>query len=237
MRSNSRRRSAGRRSAHRPNNAWGNIIMHTYKLVLVFVVALAGSISAADWPQWRGPRGNGASDEKNLPVKWSATENVAWKAADRRPRRLVADRLGRSRLRHVADRHRRPPARQSSAARAGRERRHRRRTRARGGRRRAGRRPHLLRRRGVQPRRRPAPVAVPDRSVRTAAGRARQAQPREPEPGDRRPDGVRLVRHRADRRARHERQGRLGAASRQGDRAVRHQLGPLAARRRSSATR
>jgi outer membrane protein assembly factor BamB len=49
--------------------------------VIVFVVALAGSISAADWPQWRGPRGNGASDEKNLPVKWSATENVAWKAA------------------------------------------------------------------------------------------------------------------------------------------------------------
>jgi len=55
--------------------------MHTYQIVLVFVVALAGSISAADWPQWRGPRGNGASDEKNLPVTWSATENVAWKAA------------------------------------------------------------------------------------------------------------------------------------------------------------
>src|SRR5580765_8985638 len=55
--------------------------MHTAKLVVVLVVALAGSISAADWPQWRGPRGNGASDEKNLPVTWSATENVAWKAA------------------------------------------------------------------------------------------------------------------------------------------------------------
>src|SRR5580765_1402709 len=55
--------------------------MHTAKLVVVLVVALAGSISAADWPQWRGPRGNGASDEKNLPVRWSATENVAWKAA------------------------------------------------------------------------------------------------------------------------------------------------------------
>ena len=53
--------------------------------------------------------------------------------ADRRRRRLVADRLRRSRLRDVADRHRRPPCRQSSAARAGRERRRRRRTRARGG--------------------------------------------------------------------------------------------------------
>src|SRR5580765_898360 len=55
--------------------------MHTAKLVVVLVVALAGSISAADWPQWRGPRGTGASDEKNLPVRWSATDNVAWKAA------------------------------------------------------------------------------------------------------------------------------------------------------------
>ena len=27
------------------------------------------------------PRGDGSSTEKNLPVKWSATENVAWKAA------------------------------------------------------------------------------------------------------------------------------------------------------------
>lgn len=35
---------------------------------------------AADWPQWRGPRGNGIADEKNLPDRWSATENVAWKS-------------------------------------------------------------------------------------------------------------------------------------------------------------
>ena len=47
-----------------------------------FAVALAavGSVSAADWPQWRGPHGNGATDEQNLPLRWSATENVAWKA-------------------------------------------------------------------------------------------------------------------------------------------------------------
>jgi hypothetical protein len=55
--------------------------MGTCKLAVVLVVALGGSISAADWPQWRGPRGTGATDEKNLPVKWSATENIAWKAA------------------------------------------------------------------------------------------------------------------------------------------------------------
>ena len=55
--------------------------MRTYKLAVLFALALGGSMSAADWPQWRGPGGTGASDEKNLPVKWSATENVAWKAA------------------------------------------------------------------------------------------------------------------------------------------------------------
>ena len=89
----------------------------------------------------------------------------------------------------------------------------------------AGRRSHVLRRRGLQPQRRHAAVAAPAGSDRTAARRPRQAQPGEPEPGDGRADGVRLVRHRADRRARHERQGCLAAASRPGNRALRHQLG------------
>jgi len=34
---------------------------------------------AGDWSQFRGPGGLGVSDEKGLPVKWSATENIAWK--------------------------------------------------------------------------------------------------------------------------------------------------------------
>jgi len=33
----------------------------------------------ADWPAWRGADGQGQSDEKNLPLKWSTTENVKWK--------------------------------------------------------------------------------------------------------------------------------------------------------------
>ncbi len=53
----------------------------TFKLGLALAMVCGGSVAAADWPQWRGPRGTGATDEKNLPVKWSATENVAWKAA------------------------------------------------------------------------------------------------------------------------------------------------------------
>ena len=33
---------------------------------------------ASDWPQWRGPFFNGSTDERDLPVSWSKTENVAW---------------------------------------------------------------------------------------------------------------------------------------------------------------
>ncbi len=32
-----------------------------------------------DWPQFRGPDGQGRSDEKALPLTWSETENVRWK--------------------------------------------------------------------------------------------------------------------------------------------------------------
>jgi outer membrane protein assembly factor BamB len=36
---------------------------------------------AADWPQWRGPKGTGQSDEQKAPLTWSSTENVKWKVA------------------------------------------------------------------------------------------------------------------------------------------------------------
>jgi len=34
---------------------------------------------AANWPSWRGPSGDGATTEKNLPLKWSQTDNVRWR--------------------------------------------------------------------------------------------------------------------------------------------------------------
>ena len=45
------------------------------------MVAVSGPsvVLAENWPQFRGPSGQGTSTETNLPVKWSATENVAWK--------------------------------------------------------------------------------------------------------------------------------------------------------------
>lgn len=49
--------------------------------VLAFVLFSFAVVQAENWPQWRGPSLNGVSNEKNLPVKWTAEENVAWKVA------------------------------------------------------------------------------------------------------------------------------------------------------------
>ncbi len=36
------------------------------------------SVTAENWPAWRGPQGSGVSTEKMLPLNWSKTENVRW---------------------------------------------------------------------------------------------------------------------------------------------------------------
>lgn len=46
--------------------------------LLVFILS-ASSVSAADWPQWRGPAGQGHSTAKGLPLTWSETENIVWR--------------------------------------------------------------------------------------------------------------------------------------------------------------
>ena len=47
----------------------------------IVAMAAAATLSAENWPQWRGPAMNGVSTEKGLPLKWSPTENIAWKLA------------------------------------------------------------------------------------------------------------------------------------------------------------
>jgi outer membrane protein assembly factor BamB len=49
-------------------------------VVSLFLVAL-GTARADEWPGWRGPRGDGVSDDSNVPLRWSRTENVRWKVA------------------------------------------------------------------------------------------------------------------------------------------------------------
>ena len=55
--------------------------MRVKMCLLVSVLTLAAPTAglAGNWPQWRGPFLNGTADERNLPVKWTAEENVAWK--------------------------------------------------------------------------------------------------------------------------------------------------------------
>ncbi len=50
-------------------------------LLLLAMSVLVRSAQAENWPAWRGPRGDGTSDERNVPTHWSGTENVAWKVA------------------------------------------------------------------------------------------------------------------------------------------------------------
>ena len=42
---------------------------------------LALSLQAENWPQFRGPRGDGTSAESIPPTTWSATNNISWKCA------------------------------------------------------------------------------------------------------------------------------------------------------------
>src|SRR5688500_4983513 len=50
--------------------------------IALTVLCLAPTLARAEnWPGWRGPRGDGSSEEKGLPTAWSETENIAWKEA------------------------------------------------------------------------------------------------------------------------------------------------------------
>jgi outer membrane protein assembly factor BamB len=52
----------------------------TKKLILL-LAAFTLTASAADWANWRGPNHNGSTTANGLPVKFSKTENIAWKTA------------------------------------------------------------------------------------------------------------------------------------------------------------
>ena len=55
-----------------------------FKSVVAGAIILAvwsySSVTAENWPQWRGAHHNGICNEKNLPTDWnSAGKNVLWK--------------------------------------------------------------------------------------------------------------------------------------------------------------
>jgi len=59
--------------------------MNTTRLLLLIatlgMALLVSPAPASNWPMWRGPTNDGTTDETNLPVKWSTSENVKWKVS------------------------------------------------------------------------------------------------------------------------------------------------------------
>ena len=55
--------------------------MNEMKSLLFILLFFSTPVLAEDWPQFRGPTGQGHSDERGLPLTWSESKNVRWKTA------------------------------------------------------------------------------------------------------------------------------------------------------------
>jgi outer membrane protein assembly factor BamB len=53
--------------------------MLRHAFVILAGLLLGTSARAEEWPGWRGPRLDGTSTDRNIPIRWSETENVVWK--------------------------------------------------------------------------------------------------------------------------------------------------------------
>lgn len=47
--------------------------------LLLLAASLAAPLHAGNWPEFRGPHGDGHSDARHLPMDWSEQKNVTWK--------------------------------------------------------------------------------------------------------------------------------------------------------------
>jgi outer membrane protein assembly factor BamB len=55
------------------------ITVFVFALLTVSIVNSSSAKVSTNWPQWRGPDGQGVSAETGLPDEWSNTTNVKWK--------------------------------------------------------------------------------------------------------------------------------------------------------------
>jgi outer membrane protein assembly factor BamB len=55
-----------------------NRLVSSFAICAITVITVS---ARENWPAWRGPQANGVSGEKNVPLKWSTGENIAWKLA------------------------------------------------------------------------------------------------------------------------------------------------------------
>ena len=64
----------------KPGQLMRRTLLRFLRVALVVLALLpAFRISAEDWPQFRGPGGEGHSAEKDLPLQWSESQNILWK--------------------------------------------------------------------------------------------------------------------------------------------------------------
>ena len=49
--------------------------------LLLCLLGLTSMAAAQDWPEFRGPGGQGHSSERGLPLEWSEVRNIIWKSA------------------------------------------------------------------------------------------------------------------------------------------------------------
>lgn len=57
-----------------------NVLLFPF-LTLLLALAATTAMAAENWPQFRGPTGDGISTATGLPVTWSESKNVVWKTA------------------------------------------------------------------------------------------------------------------------------------------------------------
>jgi outer membrane protein assembly factor BamB len=51
-----------------------------FSVTSVILVLAAVTLAAEDWPQFRGPTGQGHATERGLPLEWSESHNILWKS-------------------------------------------------------------------------------------------------------------------------------------------------------------
>jgi outer membrane protein assembly factor BamB len=57
------------------------VVPHVIRTVAALLVLSVFDVHAEDWPQFRGPTGQGSSTERGMPFEWSESKNVLWKTA------------------------------------------------------------------------------------------------------------------------------------------------------------
>jgi outer membrane protein assembly factor BamB len=66
-----------RAGTHRPEGA----MRRSPLLAMIVGLGLSAIAGAEDWPQFRGPRGDGTSTAAGLPIAWDKTRNIRWQTA------------------------------------------------------------------------------------------------------------------------------------------------------------